>query len=1112
MNTKLPPKSAIRRTQLRSIFAFLAATLACTSSVSAADWYLNKDQAHPTDWNKLSDWNSEPNGSGTTPTALFLTDTYHCNVKDLRSPYTAGTSSFPGGLLVIESPSTALYIKASPGGGIIVPKLLTTAGAIFNYSGGLVTLGVGEFENRTGSTDLSATSGFSLKLDADKLIGSGTTRLTGGGTFLIDVTDATSYLGELYVQQGTVDFENDFSSAGKLTIESTAKVALDQDVVFTALTIAGSSKAVGTYDYATLHAEYPAIFASGSGTITVRPPLTWYLSTSQSSGSDWNTLAHWKSNANGTGVTADSVNLYDTYSNQASGRILRTPTTTSMFGGDALRLSAGGSLQLCAPAGQVSTVPVLVTSGATTISSGLSGAAQLLEVSAWATTAGSTTISTTSGGVLDVAIHDLTGYGDWVVSGSGQLRPWLTHANHFTGTITVNAGATLTVQTTLATAGALVVNAGGNVTLNDWAYFTSLTVNDVLKPAGTYTAASFGWSGTGSITVYSTALVDSPQLFGVNLAGAEFDGGAQWQTNPAVWDYYQAKGLTLIRLPVKWNRIQSALYGTVDFTQMDACVALAAARDMKVIIDLHNYAAYADGKNPPRLGSASLPISAMVDVWSKIADHYKNEPTIYGYDLMNEPKDISISVWTEAAQLSMDAIRKKDTTHFVLVEGIYWSNAYNWAVNTANNATLDIKDPVGRLIYSAHSYWDYKSNVYANPPYYGSDGIYRIDDVPSADIGVNHVAPFVNWLKTRPYAYGNVGEYAVPNDNHSSDWNVALGNFLQYLRDNNMGGTYWAGGNNWQPSATVCNPQPAITSPDKPQMAVLQSFGNLPSAVEVIVDNTTGGGAVVFSPTGTTAWGVSSASPGYYGTDYRHDQNAAKGTKTVTFTPDLATAGYYEVFVRWTANSNRATNVPVSVTTLQGTVAAQSLDQTVNGGEWNSIGVYEFAAGTSGSVMLSNTGTNGYVVADAVKFTPAGSAIMVDDTNASAVILTGSWGTSSSASGYIGSGYLHDGNAGKGTKAVTFTPFFATAGNYEVWVNWTSEANRATNVPVSVHTPGGTVSAPTLDQTVNGGVWNSIGTYAFGISGADGITISNTGTNGYVIVDAVKFTPAGSGL
>jgi hypothetical protein len=40
----------------------------------------------------------------------------------------------------------------------------------------------------------------------------------------------------------------------------------------------------------------------------------------------------------------------------------------------------------------------------------------------------------------------------------------------------------------------------------------------------------------------------------------------------------------------------------------------------------------------------------------------------------------------------------------------------------------------------------------------------------------------------------------------------------------------------------------------------------------------------------------------------------------------------------------------------------------VNGGQWVLLGTYTFAAGSSGYVQLGTAGTDGYVIADAVKF------------------------------------------------------------------------------------------------------------------------------------------------
>jgi hypothetical protein len=49
------------------------------------------------------------------------------------------------------------------------------------------------------------------------------------------------------------------------------------------------------------------------------------------------------------------------------------------------------------------------------------------------------------------------------------------------------------------------------------------------------------------------------------------------------------------------------------------------------------------------------------------------------------------------------------------------------------------------------------------------------------------------------------------------------------------------------------------------------------------------------------------------------------------------------------------------------------VNQTLNGGQWVSLGTYHFESGTSGSVTIRTTGTSGHVIADAVKFTPLGT-------------------------------------------------------------------------------------------------------------------------------------------
>jgi lysophospholipase L1-like esterase len=136
-----------------------------------------------------------------------------------------------------------------------------------------------------------------------------------------------------------------------------------------------------------------------------------------------------------------------------------------------------------------------------------------------------------------------------------------------------------------------------------------------------------------------------------------------------------------------------------------------------------------------------------------------------------------------------------------------------------------------------------------------------------------------------------------------------------------------------------------------------------------VIDNTDPAPAVVING----QWFASSASPGFHGTNYLQDGNTAKGSKSVDFTPVISQAGTYPVFLRWAADPNRATNVPVTVTHSGGSNVV-TVNQRNSGAAWFKIGDFPFAAGTGGNVTIGTTGTNGYVIADAVGFgaLPAG--------------------------------------------------------------------------------------------------------------------------------------------
>jgi hypothetical protein len=128
----------------------------------------------------------------------------------------------------------------------------------------------------------------------------------------------------------------------------------------------------------------------------------------------------------------------------------------------------------------------------------------------------------------------------------------------------------------------------------------------------------------------------------------------------------------------------------------------------------------------------------------------------------------------------------------------------------------------------------------------------------------------------------------------------------------------------------------------------------------IIIDNTDAGAVFV------GAWPNSNMFGGFYGGNYQRDDNIDKGTKSVQYTPNLV-GGTYEVFAFYSAHSSRATNTPYTVNHAGGNNIV-SVNQQINGGVWWSLGTFSFNPGTGGSVVITTGGTNGYVIADAVRF------------------------------------------------------------------------------------------------------------------------------------------------
>ncbi len=113
----------------------------------------------------------------------------------------------------------------------------------------------------------------------------------------------------------------------------------------------------------------------------------------------------------------------------------------------------------------------------------------------------------------------------------------------------------------------------------------------------------------------------------------------------------------------------------------------------------------------------------------------------------------------------------------------------------------------------------------------------------------------------------------------------------------------------------------------------------------------------------------------HYGIEYLHDRSQGKGKKSVTFRPQLPSAGTYEIALWWTSGPDRASRVPISVGSVTGEVRA-FINQRIDGGQWNPVATVRIAKREQAWVTIATEGTeDGRVIADAVRFVRRGDPV-----------------------------------------------------------------------------------------------------------------------------------------
>lgn len=233
-------------------------------------------------------------------------------------------------------------------------------------------------------------------------------------------------------------------------------------------------------------------------------------------------------------------------------------------------------------------------------------------------------------------------------------------------------------------------------------------------------------------------------------------------------------GFDSVRIPIHWK-----LFTTPDaegFRLLDRVIGWCKGEGLLVVIDLHAAPGGQTGANIddsngwPWLYTDTGAQQQTVDLWQRIAHHYRNEPAVLGYDLLNEPLPHYPAMRQFDSKLEplykrfTAAIRTQDTHHAIILGGAKWDSDFTVFGPPFDNNT----------IYQLHTYW--------TPPVQAT--IQKYVDFRST----NHV----------PIWLGESGE-------NKDEW---VAQFARLLETNDIGWAFWPYKKMDATSSPVTFPQP----------------------------------------------------------------------------------------------------------------------------------------------------------------------------------------------------------------------------------------------------------------------------------------------------------------
>lgn len=251
--------------------------------------------------------------------------------------------------------------------------------------------------------------------------------------------------------------------------------------------------------------------------------------------------------------------------------------------------------------------------------------------------------------------------------------------------------------------------------------------------------------------------------------------------------FLRRAGFNAIRVPMHYSLFESD--GAEGFRLMDRLVGWCREEGLYAVLDLHAAPGGQTGANIddsagyPWLYQSAQEQEHLFATWRRIATHYRDEPAVIGYDLLNEPIPhfaglAPLLPLLEPLYKRLSAeIRKVDTHHVLFLGGAKWDSDFS----------VFGKPFDSNVAYTFHKYWT----------------------APDESV----IREYLDFREARdvPIWMGESGE-------NTDEW---IAQFVKTLESNNIGWAFWPYKKMGKPSSVVNVTPPA-------DWAKITEFAKLP--------------------------------------------------------------------------------------------------------------------------------------------------------------------------------------------------------------------------------------------------------------------------------------------